>query len=551
MQRTLAIAVALVPMISAAAAQKPVTFGCLESYGQQDWDDEAISDPTSQHFGAHAELVENEDLHFDPVRNPDRIVRIRALPSRSLAGFSARYGARRIRFFGRTTPSTESEPWAVRAADGHFYVELQNRSGTHSYYAIREPVSTTEDPSAYGRHQAEFDIFRATPDSGIPLVVLQTSTGARAGHAFYSLTTRHLIDFRHAKPRTVAVLECHRKTETVGTISWLHTVQFLGKSALACDWISQQQDFQCTRQRTSLTAWGGRTWLDRFSLIAGTALPLFDGARSTPPSPYEWAATLKNDVFDPAGKMMVFPAFGETFVLWTAHDRSSMLLASRSNTEHLWPRFLYVAFKGSVITQAIELPIHTLGPGNTRQREDDVKEDIERWSQSSKGALIGDPIRLSAKPLRSTLPEVHYFQVLLTEGAHRSLFWVGLDGRIEPHQGQALLVASDAAEYDGDRDMLLPPSAAKAEWIGGIPILATVDMEPARRQDIYEGGYYRKSGLPEECPSDVELGWSSEQGWLIHRKTRQCDPNEPVVRAITISDEGQVSVGPAKIFDDQ
>jgi hypothetical protein len=215
-------------------------------------------------------------------------------------------------------------------------------------------------------------------------------------------------------------------------------------------------------------------------------------------------------------------------------------------------------FKGSAIAQTDELRIRTLGPSRTAERDDDVKEEIEEWVRSSKqGGLTGDPIRLAAKPLQSALPGVHFFQVLLTEGAHRSLFWVGLDGRIEPHRGQALWIASDAAEYDAPREMLLPPSAVTAKWIGRVPILAELDVEPARRQDVYDGGYQIFSfqyGQPvlleKECPSDVELGWSSEQGWLINRRTRECDTSKPVIRAIAISDAGQVSASPAKMIGD-
>jgi hypothetical protein len=160
------------------------------------------------------------------------------------------------------------------------------------------------------------------------------------------------------------------------------------------------------------------------------------------------------------------------------------------------------------------------------------------------------------KLLDSALPGVHFFQVLLTEGSHRALFWVGLDGRIEPHRGQALLIASDAGEYDACRELLVPPSAAAAEWTGSVPILAKLDVEPARRREIYDGGYmtaslaYGKPVLRETgCPSDVELGWSSEQGWLINRKSHECDTSKPVIRAIAISGTGHVSASPAKLVD--
>jgi hypothetical protein len=231
-----------------------------------------------------------------------------------------------------------------------------------------------------------------------------------------------------------------------------------------------------------------------------------------------------------------------------------MLLAARGNTGHLWPRFLYVVFKGSAIAQTDELRMRTLGPSRAAERDDDVKEEIEEWAKLSKqGGLTGDAIRLTVEPLQSAIPDVHFFHVLLTEGAHRSLFWVGLDGRTEPHRGQALWIASDAAEYDASREMLLPPSAGTAKWIGSVPILAVLDVEPARRQDVYDGGYQVLSlqyGQPvmleKECPSDVDLAWSPEQGWLINRRTRECDTNKPVIRAIAISEAGQVSANPAK-----
>ena len=567
MRRVLAIIVALGPIVSVSLAQMAVTFGCLESYGRQSWDDGAISDPNDEHFGGRAELVETADLHFELVRTPGRIARIRALPSKSLAGFSARYGVRRIRIFARIAPVPEflgqGSAYAppshyAGAAEGHFYVELQNRAGSPSYYAIRESLSTIESPADSCREQAAFDMFRATPDSAIPLIVLQTSTPESEGHALYCGATRHLIDFRQARPRSVAALEGRRDAETVGTDCWLDTVRNVGKSSLTCDWVSKQEDFQCIRQRTSLTAWGGRTWQDRFLLISRSVLPPFESAGGVPSSPDAWAGILRKEPSDPTGRIMAFPKFGETSVLWSEEPgRRAMLLAARGNTGHLWPRFLYVVFKSSGIAQTDDLQIGTLGPSRTAESGDAAKDEIDGWAKSDQlGGLTGAAVRLTVKPLDSALPDVHFFQVLLTEGSHRALFWVGLDGRIEPHRGQALLIASDAGEYDACRELLVPPSAAAAEWTGSVPILAKLDVEPARRREVYQGGYmtaslaYGKPVLRETgCPSYVELGWSSEQGWLINRKSHECDTGKPVIRAIAISDTGQVSASPAKMVD--
>ena len=566
MRRILVLAVALGPMVSALVAQKPVTFGCLESYGQQSWDDGAMADPNDGHFGGRAELVETADLHFEPVRSPGRIATIRALPSKSLAGFSARYGVRLIRIFAQIAPVPEflgeGSAYAppslyAGAAEGHFYVELQNRAGSSSYYAIRESLSTIEASANECGDQAAFDMFRATPDPGIPLIVLQTSTPGSEGRAVYCGATRHLIDFRQTTPRSAAALECRRDTETVGTGCWNSTVRDLGKSALQCDWVSERTDFRCTRQRTSVTTWGGRTWQDRFFLISGSVLPPFENAGNVPSSPYTWAEALKKDLPDPTGKTALLPEFGETSVLWSDDPgRRAMLLASRGNSGHLRPRFFHVAFNGNATAQTDEIEIRTLEASVGPKREDDTQSQVDKWVKSGKpGGITGDPIRLKVTPLDSTLPRVHFFQVLLTEGAHRALFWVGLDDRVEPYRGQALLIASDAAEFDECEEMLMPASAASAEWNGSAPILAKLDVEPPRRMDIdgfgYMAGSYAHGELlvPDTgCPSDVELGWSSERGWLINRNTHECDIRKPLIRAVAISDGGGITSSPAKMF---
>jgi hypothetical protein len=548
MRRFLAFVLALGPLSSASTAQRPVTFGCSESYGQQGWDGGNTPNTKDRDKGGRAGFTRATGLRFEVVRNAGRIARIRKLRSKYVTGFSARYGVRRITFFARIRPSDLSSFFA----EGLFYVELQSWAGARTYYAI-----SSDDQPAFPISDSSFNVFRATPDRNIPLVVLQTSASFVGQHSSTYTATRELFDFRHAKPRSVASLDCSRDTEIFGTSCSWREEQELGRSSLECDWVPERTDFRCTQQTTSVLTWGSRIWKERFFLLSGTALWPLEIVENAPPSPYAWAESLKKHRSDPTGRTAVLPRVGDTFVLWCEeHQRKAMLLASRGNTGHLWPRLYLVVFHGDAPAQTDELEIRTLETNAAAQRE--YFGAADRWAQpTTPGILTGEPISLTLKSLEPTLPGVRFFQVLLTQNDHRALFWVGIDGRVEPQRGQALLIATDAAEFDACEYMRMPASAAIAEWNGGSPVLARLDVEPRRYIEI-EGGDYLPGSIASgaytpdiECPGSAELGWSAEKGWLIHHEIRDCDRGRTVVRAVAVSDQGEISASPARMSQEE
>ena len=269
---------------------------------------------------------------------------------------------------------------------------------------------------------------------------------------------------------------------------------------------------------------------------------------------------------DPKGRRMLLPHVGETVVLDRVAepgvvDGAVFLMASRGDTGHLWPRF-HLVFADRVTSyagQSAELDIVVLEANETRREEIeklhgpyDGSQANRRLQPASPGILAGDPMDFVVKPLRSAVSGSYFFQVLLKQNKHHSLFWVGVDVRRRPYRGQALLIATDALEYDHCRWAHIPDSAARAEWVGSGEPLARLDIEP-RRYLQFDGEGYFENEMDQEagkrrCPYSMDLAWTYERGWVMIPKFVACDESKVTIRAIAISDQGDISARPAPIL---
>jgi hypothetical protein len=551
----------LLLLLNCPAVAQQTKFGCSESYGQ--WNVP----------GENASLARVADIRFRPLSDPQEILRIRKLPSKSLAGFAGRYGVRQITFFAELREQGNSfyEPGKVR-----FYAEVQRWAGTRVDYALSfadkphgDEVDVTsgridDDPDTKASREVPgWGVFPGTPDKNIPLVVLQTYSDYMGANSGVSTTTRRLIDFRDGQLRSVAQLDCNERIR--GGACTAYDEEFEPQGTLQCDWIAARADFQCLESRTSIWNWGSVTWKERFYLISGDMLWPLEVRQGTPASPYDWAMALERDGSDPKGRRMVLPHAGETVVLDRVAEPDHLtgavlLMASRGDTGHLRPRF-HLVFADRVISfagQSAELDILVLEANETRRGEIeklhgryDGAEANQRLQPTSPGILAGDPMDFVVKPLGSAVSGVHFFQVLLKQNKHHSLFWVGIDVRHKPCRGQALLIATDALEYDHCRWAHIPDSAARAEWAGSGESLARLDIEPRRYLD-FDGESYFENEIDQEagkrrCPYSMDLRWTYERGWVMLPKFVECDENRVTIRAIAISDQGDISARPAPI----
>ena len=551
----------LLLLLNYAAVAQQTKFGCSESYGQ------------SNVPGENASLARVADIRFRPLSDPQEILRIRKLPSISLAGFAGRYGVRQITFFAELREQGDSfwEPGKAR-----FYAEAQRWAGTKIDYALSFADTPQGDEVDVTSGRADFDpdrkalrevpgwgVFRGTPDKNIPLVVLQTYSEYMGANSGVNTTTRRLIDFRDSQPRSVAQLDCNEPIR--GGACTAYDAEFDPQGELQCDWIAARADFQCLESKTSLWNWGSVTWKERFYLISADMLWPPEVRQGTPASPYDWAMALERDGSDPKGRRIVLPHAGETVVLDRfaepdVFEGAALLMASRGDTGHLWPRF-HLVFANPAISyagQSAELDILVLEANETRRTEIeklhgpyDGLEANQRLQPASPGILAGDPMDFVVKPLRSAVSGVHFFQVLLKQNKHHSLFWVGIDARHRPYRGQALLIATDALEYDHCRWAHIPDSAARAEWAGSGESLARLDIEPRRYLDFDGEGYFENEVEQEagkgRCPYSMDLAWTYDRGWVMIPKFVACDENKVTIRAIAISDQGDISVRPAPI----
>jgi hypothetical protein len=545
----------LLVLLSSRVVAQPAKFGCSESYGQ--W----------QAPGDDAALTRDTGLRFARLDDPKEVERIQKLPSKSSTGFAQRYGVRRITFFAEIAAG---EKGFFEPGTGHFYAEVQSWAGASAYYALLSADALHGGGIAVTSGETEYDdgsktqreipgwgLFAATPDKGIPLLVLQTFASYFGANSGIMGATRQLIDFRGGQPRSVVALECDERSS--GGACNAFDASFEPQGSLECDWVADRTDFQCVQTTTSVWNWGNVIWKERFYLLSRDMMWPAEVPENAPGSPYDWAVALTAGDSDPTGKRIVLPRVGDTFVLGWIGSRETgggaiTLMASRGDNGHLWPRF-HVAFGGDTLLpeRADELEVRTLEANEVRAHEIGnqgrrLDADV-RVRPVAPGILAGDPMSFVVKRLPSEAPGLYFFQVLLMQNKHHALFWVGIDTRSRPNRGQALLIATDALEYDHCRWAHIADSAARAEWSGSGETLATMDIEPRRYLDLDGDAYFEKE-LDQEtgkgrCPYTMDLGWSSEKGWLMYPKFPECDKAAMIVWTITISDRGDISARPA------
>ncbi len=93
--------------------------------------------------------------------------------------------------------------------------------------------------------------------------------------------------------------------------------------------------------------------------------------------------------------------------------------------------------------------------------------------------------------------------------------------------------------------------------IGGLATSASVDpspgwnIEPRRYLDFNGEGYFENEMDQEagkrRCPYSMDLAWTYERGWVMIPKFVACDESKVTIRAIAISDQGDISATPAPI----
>ena len=516
----LALAVlSLAPQIVEAAYEN-TTFGCAEG-------DASFSRKTG--------------LRFEAVEDAGITAAIRKLPSKSVTGFAAQYGVRRITLLAQVTPS---ENVSFEPAEAQLYLEVESGAGTSKFYTLR--LDAEDDRSVFEISPDDKDdisnlkVFPATPDKSLPLVILEIFAHFMGANSGSDTTTRYLIDLRQGAPRPVAALDC-TEYQAGGACNAFDSMFGL-RGKLTCDWVRERTDFLCTETRTTIWNWGLTGWKETFYLLSGDMV--WPPEVVVPSSPQEWLAALRGR--REIGAHTVLPRMGDTFVLWSDANLGLVLLASRGDSGHLWPKFKLAAIDYDAQGYSREVDVRTLELDELAQWEHVQRFDYGSPLEGvSPGVLVGSPMTFAVKPLRSDRGV--FFQVALTQDNQHSLFWVGVDESAKPYRAQALLLATDASEYDACRRAHMLASAAHVNWTGR-RVLATLDVEPRRSLNYEGGGYIPETDESDECPYDVELGWSYEKGWLVTPKVRECD--EVTIRAISISDQGGIAARPAEICQD-
>ena len=485
-----------------------------------------------------ASFTRKTGLRFEAIEDAGITAAVRKLPSKSVAGFAGQYGVRRITFFAQVKPS-ELEP-----AEAQLYLEVESGAGTSRFYTLRldaEDHRPAFEISADDKNDIyNLNVFPATPDKSQPLVILEIFAHSHGVNIGAETTTRHLIDLRRGSPQSVAALDC-AEYEAVGACHAFDS-QFGLRGQLSCDWVRERTDFLCTETSTTIWNWGRTGWKEMFYLLSGDMV--WPPEVVVPWSPRECLAALRGR--RETGAHTMLPRMGDTFVLWRDGNLGLVLLASRGDSGHLWPKFELAAIDYAAQGYSREVEVRTLELDEPAQWEHVQRFDYGSPPERvSPGVLVGSPMTFAVKPLRSDRGV--FFQVARTQDNRHSLFWVGVDTSMEPYRAQALLLATDASEYDACRRAHVLASAAHAEWTGR-KILATLDVEPRRTLDFEGGGYITAPDESDECSYQAELGWSFEKGWLITPKVRECD--EVTIRAISVSDQGEITAKPAELCQD-
>ena len=504
-------------------------FGCSETYGQTEAPGENAS-------------LNRDPIRFTPVTDAAEIRRIQKLFSKSLTSFGPRYAVRQITFFADLTSSDSiSQP-----GTGRFYAEVQPPAGASAIYAVsagHPGEETAIEANTWG-------LFAATPDKSIPLVIFQTFGHYMGGNSGANLISRRLIDFRGGKPRFVVTLDCEDRIR--GGACTAYDEGFEPQGTVKCSWISDRADFQCTQTKTSPWNWGNVSWKERYYLFSRDMMWPPEISETTPASLYDWAVALEHEHSEPKGKRIVLPYLADTVVLdriSDSTDKPVYLMASRGDSGHMWPRFhlVFPAYGAPFGGRTRELEIQTLETPSQRE----LSEANERIQATAPGILTGDPMEMAIKRLSSPNRDLHFFQVLLNQSKHHSLFWICVDLRRNPYRSQALLIATDASEYDHCRWAHILASAAAAQWLGKGDKLATLDVEPRRYPDFDDDEEYFDTEVDThekaKCPYIMDLAWSQELGWLMSQKSTACDQAKMIIRQVVISNQGDITARPAKM----
>ncbi|MEO8367978.1 MAG: hypothetical protein ABI806_02105 [Candidatus Solibacter sp.] len=483
----------------------------------------------------NADWNRNPPVHFEIEQDPARAASIRKLPSKSIAGFAASRRVRQVTFHAEVK-AAESSTESGRA---EIWADVVSVAGARTLYHL-SPVNQNPDDHEPGfgldvekdRDISALDVFAATPDKTLPLLVMQLKSHSMGANSGANVTTRHLFDFRTGPPKSRAALDCveYQAGGACNAYDSLYSQQ----TDVDCQWIAERNDFLCTHTRRAVRLWGDTAWTEVSYLISGDMRWPAEVEPDSPRTLPEWVDSLAGG--SPVGGHTVLPIHGDTHVLWQGHQGT--LLASRGETSHHWPKFTLIHGHPQ---SASELPVRTLEPG-----QDKPSNDEEPLRGIAPGILAGSPMTFTVKELGGP-GGVQFLQVLLTQGDHRSLFWIGIE---ESHRAEALWIATDAAEYDVCREAHVAASATKAQWLGGSRTLATLDVEPRRFLSSEGEGYLMKNGEQgsNQCPQDVRLSWTSETGWQIAGQARACNGETVTIRAIAISATGEITANPAPIF---
>jgi hypothetical protein len=514
---------AAIAWIAAAQGRLPQTpFGCEESRDK------------------NGPFIRDTGLRFEPITDPKRIAEITRLPSKSLAGFAASYQVDTVRVFAAVS-SPESEEFSqLEPATVTLYLGLSRSDGSH-YFALRPKEDERFDIAAENEQDlSRLDLLPATPDKTFPLVVLSISSHSGGVNVGGDRTLLHLIDVSGPQPHSVAAIDCDFPESYSSYCPERHLDDANVSYRLACEWSTARQDFVCTQVTSTHWDWGDTEVKAMFYVRSTDRIWPREVDTSGPTDLQTWGAALQRGT-NLAGRHIVLPELGDTFVLDRLRGSDALLVASRGETNNLMPKFHLIHGRSGRME---ELPVQTLEPTLSHSARQSVPP----------GILTGPRMRFAVKRLQATSAGVIFDEVLVMQEGHHSVFWVAIDVRNTQHS-RALLIATDAMDSTGTCPYaLITASAARATWIGRLSRLVTLDVEPTRYVNTYcERDCYAVQ-LPSEdsrkevankCSYEVAVRWSTSDGWVLNKKDRPCDEEDIRVRAISISDSGSLKASPA------
>ena len=320
------------------------------------------------------------------------------------------------------------------------------------------------------------------------------------------------------------------------------------RRTIDCGWDSRKSGFVCTETTTVPLGWAERTYEQTFLLLSREVLELEGMNRLAAPSVEDVAARLRD------GRAKLSEALGVPDV------GPVTPIVSLPTSPNGAPRFLF-ATPGRLCDAAFRFYVASVPPsGNpvaTLIASTRVGDNLDlKVSQAGDcadaedlGTCTGPRAKFTVTQTFSASDRLCFLSVLVEEVKGRWVYLIGVDDRNEPPRTEALLLATDTAEYDHCAQYMFRPQLVSVS-VSAKPFRATVEVEPgyranwidgqARRAELARSG--RRSGATREIRHAqlATLLWTEGDGFVLLRH-EQAPLNEDDARVIVIDDTGRIT----------